>query len=149
MDLSPESCALVKAAITDELGRHLPLIGVSCIAVGADTIFARAVLDFGGQLEVVIPSRDYRQTKVPAEHAHIFDDLVTQAAVVHVMDFDTAGRDAYQAANEFMLSSCEFLCAVWDGRPSPDQGGTAAVVASAKARRIPVTIVWPLGATRV
>jgi hypothetical protein len=38
--------------------------------------------------------------------------------------------------------------AVWDGKPARGYGGTADVVADAKTRGIPVTIIWPPGATR-
>jgi hypothetical protein len=41
---------------------------VSCIAAGADALFAEAVLGVGGRLVVVVPSRDYRQAKVKGEH---------------------------------------------------------------------------------
>jgi hypothetical protein len=34
--------------------------GLSCLADGADQIFARAVTDLGGKLEVIIPASEYR-----------------------------------------------------------------------------------------
>jgi hypothetical protein len=44
---------LVDHAIRDQLARDsngTDLVGISCLADGADQIFARAVLDAGGQL---------------------------------------------------------------------------------------------------
>ena len=38
--------------------------------------------------------------------------------------------------------------AVWDGEPARAYGGTADVVAEARKRGIPVTIIWPEGASR-
>src|SRR6476646_5895802 len=64
------------------------LVGVSCIARGADSVFARAVLDAGGRLEVVLPSTNYRQRKVKPDHAELFDELIARADTVRVMDFD-------------------------------------------------------------
>ncbi|MEU6189767.1 hypothetical protein [Nocardia sp. NPDC047038] len=123
------------------------LVGVSCLARGADSMFAKAVLDAGGQLEVVLPSRDYRDTQVRPDHAGLFDELVARAAAVRVMDFDDAGPDAYEAANETMLASCDRLIAIWDGEAGP-RGGTGSVVALARRRAVPVEIVWPEGAAR-
>lgn len=94
------------------------LVGVSCIARGADSVFAVAVLDVGGRLEVVLPSRNYRERKVKPDHAAQFDDLVARAAVVRVMDFDDAGREAYEAANEAVVGTCDRLIAVWDCQAS-------------------------------
>lgn len=59
----PETTArLVDAAIrTDLAGRTEPLVGFSCLADGADTLFARALLDAGGTLVVVVPAQRYRE----------------------------------------------------------------------------------------
>lgn len=47
-----------------------------------------------------------------------------------------------------MLQDADALFAVWDGKPYRALGGTADVVAHARANDLPVTIVWPEGATR-
>lgn len=132
--------ALLTAYATD-------LVGVSCLARGADSMFAEAVLAAGGRLEVVLPSRDYRATQVRPDHACLFDELLARAAAVRVMDFADAGPEAYEAANETMLASCDRLIAVWDGAAG-QRGGTASVVALARRRAVPVEIVWPEGAAR-
>ncbi|WP_043619741.1 hypothetical protein [Nonomuraea candida] len=148
MNLTPETARLV----SDALRAHLAsldgdLVGVSCIARGADSLFAEAVLAAGGDLEVVLPSRDYRHAKVKPDHAEQFDRLMT-AVTVRFMDFDHASREAYEAANEAVLSSIDELVAVWDGRPGTGRGGTAEVVAEAQDRGLPVTVIWPDGAAR-
>ncbi len=61
------------AAVAEQLHEALAeldpaeLTGVSCIADGADALFALAVLDQGGRLDVVVPAAEYRE-KLPAEH---------------------------------------------------------------------------------
>jgi hypothetical protein len=124
------------------------LIVISCVARGADSIFAQAVLDAGGKLAVVLPSADYRERKVKPDHAAQFDDLVRRAATVRVMAFEEANRAAYEAANRVLLSSCDRLFAVWDGQAGMDKGSTASVVAEARERGVPVEIIWPAEAAR-
>jgi hypothetical protein len=150
MNLTPATSALVRDAIRGLLSQYTDqgLTGVSCIAAGADSIFAETVLDLGGRLEVVIPASDYRDRKLSPEHAARFDRLVNAASKVRVMPYATSSRDAYEAANQALLGLTDRLVAVWDGRAPVDKGGTAAVVASAKSRGIPVDIVWPAGAAR-
>ncbi|MEV6072511.1 hypothetical protein AB0L82_38715 [Nocardia sp. NPDC052001] len=133
--------------ILSATGDPAGLVGVSCIARGADSVFAQAVLDVGGRLEVVLPSRSYRERKVKPDHAEVFDGLIARAAIVRVMDFDDAGREAYEAANEAVVGTCDQLIAVWDGQPS-EQGGTGTVVELARAKGVPVDIVWPPDAAR-
>lgn len=152
MDLTSEAERVVYAALLEHLAQLAPrpheLVGVSCLARGADTLGAKAVLELGGSLEVVLPSRDYRQAKVKPDHAPQFDALLSQATTVHTMDFDHAGRTAYEAANSRLLELSDMLVAVWDGKPSGGKGGTADAVADARTRGLPITVIWPDGAAR-
>ncbi|MGQ4618481.1 hypothetical protein [Nocardia sp. R7R-8] len=105
------------------------------------------MLDAGGRLEVVLPSRNYRERKVKPDHAELFDDLVQRATTVRVLEFDDAGREAYEAANDVVVGSVDRLVAVWDG-DAGQQAGTGTVVELARARGVPVDVVWPEGAAR-
>jgi hypothetical protein len=149
MNLTEDCVPLVFEALRSHLRQVAEeVVGVSCIARGADSLFAEAVLDLGGELEVVLPSRDYREAKVKPDHAEQFDTLLAKAARVRIMDFDHADREAYVAANEAVLGSVDQLVAVWDGQPSTGAGGTADVVEEAQARGLPVAVIWPRGAAR-
>lgn len=152
MDLTEDTVPLVRAALDDLLKPYADggdLVGVSCIAKGADSLFAEAVLAAGGRLTVVVPSRDYRRTKVKPDHVALFDRLAEAADEVLVLPNDTADRHAYEAANAVLLQRADRLVAVWDGKPpSGKGGGTADTVLEAQAAGIPVNVVWPTGAAR-
>lgn len=149
MDLTPPTQALVDAAIRELLTRELNgLTGITCLARGADQIFARAVLDLGGVLIVVLPSPNYREQKVRADNRAVFDELLAAAAEVQHMPFAEANRQAYAAANAALLTMADKLVAVWDGQPSKDQDGTGALVEQARQLGKPVHIIWPEGAAR-
>ncbi|MFF7369372.1 hypothetical protein [Streptomyces tricolor] len=152
MDLTEDTVPLVRTALEDLLKQYADdggLVGVSCIAKGADSLFAEAVLAAGGRLTVVVPSRDYRQNKVKPDHAALFDHLVEAADEVLVLPNDSADRQAYEAANAVLLERADRLVAVWNGAPpSGKGGGTADTVLEARAAGIPVHVVWPDGAAR-
>lgn len=150
MNLTPDSEPLVYGAIKQALASYAgdELVGVSCIARGADSIFAQAVLDLGGRLEVVLPCANYREQKVKPDHAPVFDALSSRAAKVFALPFQEANRQAYEAANEVLLSAGDLLFAVWDGQDGVDKGSTASVVKLARERGIPVQVIWPEGASR-
>jgi hypothetical protein len=149
MNLTPDSVPLVAIGIREVLSAHDgPLVGVSCLARGADQVFARVVLELGGQLDVVLPAADYRERKVKPDNREEFEELIGRAATVRVLPFETSNRDAYVAANEAVFTNVDTLVAVWDGAPPDGKGGTADTVEVARARGIPVTVVWPDGAAR-
>ncbi|MEV0446287.1 hypothetical protein AB0I84_49430 [Streptomyces spectabilis] len=151
MDLTEAGARVVRAALDRLLARHAdaPPVGLSCIAAGADSLFADAVLDVGGKLVAVIPSRRYRQEQVSAAQADTFDRLRAAAHEVIVMPYESASSTAYEAANSLLLDRADRLVAVWDGSARTGKGGgTADVVSQARARGIPVDVVWPRGAER-
>ncbi|WP_377271801.1 hypothetical protein [Peterkaempfera sp. SMS 1(5)a] len=150
IDLTEESLPLVRAALRELLVGHAEgLVGVSCIAAGADTLFAEEVIAAGGRLVVVLPSMDYRAVQVGPDHAAGFDRLLGAADEVVTMPHRTAGPAAYRAANGELLRRAERLVAVWDGNPpSGAGGGTADAVLEARRLGLPVDVVWPQGAAR-
>ncbi|MDX3746709.1 hypothetical protein [Streptomyces sp. AK08-02] len=151
MDLTDASVPLVRDALREALKPHVgsDLIGVSCIAKGADSLFAEAVLDLGGRLVAVIPSQDYRQNKVKLDHEATFDRLCARADEVLVLPNETANRAAYEDANRTLLDRADRLIAVWNGEPPTGKGGgTADTVIEALEAGLPVDVVWPDGAMR-
>jgi hypothetical protein len=149
-NLTVESAPLVADALRSELAVHASggLVGVSCLARGADQLFAQAVLKLGGVLEVVLPAADYRQRKVKPDNTAAFDQLIGQATTVRTLPFETSNRESYLAAGEHVLSTVELMVAVWDGQAADGRGGTGDVVERARALGLPVTVVWPIGAAR-
>lgn len=148
--LSPEVSRRVDEGIRRELRPFVEagsLVGVSCLADGADQVFARAILDAGGALEVVVPAERYRDGLPEDAHA-AFDELLAVAGVVHRLDHVEPTLTALMDASVEMLKRSERLLAVWDGLPARGYGGTADVVALAQKLGLPVTIIWPEGATR-
>jgi hypothetical protein len=140
-NLTSASLEIVGEAVRAALAGVTPdeMVGVTCLARGADQVFAQVILDLGGTLHVVLPAADY-----VAE----FDTLLDRAATVHTMPFPRSGPAAYMAASEHMLARIDTLIAVWDGLPAGGYGGTADVVRAARDRGLPVTVVWPPGAAR-
>jgi hypothetical protein len=149
MNLTAATVDLVRTAFLEALERFDPadLTGVSCLAEGADALFAQAVLDAGGRLEAILPARDYRDTQAGPDHQPVLDALAARAANVSYIA-ETSSVQAYAAANDAMLASIDLLLAVWDGVPSAKPGGTADAVAAAEARGVPTEIIWPEGAQR-
>ena len=148
-DLDEPTRRMVRTALRTIVGAHRPaeLTGVTCLADGADTLFAQAVTAHGGQLEVIVPAVRYREC-LSAAHRRVYDDLLSRAATVHRLDYVESGPTAYAASGERMLALVDRLVAVWDGLPAQGLGGTAEVVAVAWDRGLPVEVVWPSGARR-
>ncbi|MFE3456955.1 hypothetical protein ACFXKD_05365 [Nocardiopsis aegyptia] len=138
--------------IADMIAAHLApygcdMVGLSCLADGADTVFAEVVLAAGAPLEAVIPAAGYREA-LPEEHHPTYDRFLARAVLVHRLPHQASTSDAHMAAGRHLVDHCDRLVAVWDGEPARGPGGTADVVAYARSLSRPVHVLWPQGARR-
>jgi hypothetical protein len=140
---------LVGQVIRAELAKYAgpDLVGISNLADGADQLFAHAILDAGGRLEVIVPAARYRDGLPESAHT-AYDALLAQAVNVDRLDRIESDEQAHMEASQAMLARADHLFAVWDGKPARGYGGTADVVAEARKRGVPVTVIWPEGASR-
>jgi hypothetical protein len=123
------------------------LVGVSSLAAGADQIFARIILELGGELHAVIPSADYEKT-FDDDGARNFRTLLAQARQCDILPFPEPSESAFMAAGRAIVDKVDWLCAVWDGAPARGIGGTSDAVQYARSKAKPVKVIWPEGVTR-
>jgi hypothetical protein len=146
--LSDATMALIDEGIRAALAAQAQgFTGISCLADGADQVFARAVTDLGGTLEAIIPASQYRDGLPPGALPE-YDSLLATATTVHRLPFTESSSESHMAASTLMIDAADELYAVWDGKPARGYGGTADVVAYARQRGITVHVIWPAGAQR-
>lgn len=121
--------------------------GYSCLAAGADQLFATEVLAAGGKLHVVLPSAGYAATLHGVDSIR-FRRLLAAASDTTELCFPAPGAPAYHAAGRLIAEISDVLIAVWDGQAARGEGGTADIVAHARGLDRDVRIVWPPGVTR-
>jgi hypothetical protein len=138
--LTESSRRLIFDALVQELRQYTGMRGVTCLAEGADRLFAEAVRQCSGTYEVVLPGANDEGTDLLR--------LLAEAAAVSQLPALAQPAESYAAASEEMLRRSDRLVAVWDGDERGAPGGTADTVARARARGVPVTVVWPDGAAR-
>lgn len=140
----------VSAAVRDALGRvrerfavtaATRLEVVSPLAEGADRIVARAVLaEPGAALTVPLPfpADDYAiDFAGPASRAE-FEELLKRAIRIEIMPAVTVRDEGYERVGRWVVEHSDVLLALWDGAASRGRGDTAATVAYACDRDLPV-----------
>ncbi|MFJ5308117.1 hypothetical protein [Streptomyces sp. NPDC088350] len=132
-------------AIASEITRRWrdELIGLCCLAEGADQLFALTILASGGRMHVVIPSNEYESTFHTKQSRENYKALLNIASDVSTLSFSAPSEDAFMAAGQEIVDQCDVLLAVWDGKPAGGKGGTADVVAYARRMGVEVRIIWP------
>jgi hypothetical protein len=125
-----------------------PVAGITCLAAGADQIFAETVLELGGRILVICPCGRYEEAFTDDAGRAGYRSLLAAASDLVTLPFDEPSDDAFESAGCELVDRCDHLIAVWDGLPAAGRGGTAGVVRYARSQGKRVSIVWPDGARR-
>lgn len=118
-----------------------PLVGVTSLAIGADQLLARLVLEKHGKNRAVLPFADVERSFAP-EDVPAYRELARQAAV-EVLDTPGTDQDAYLAAGYRVVDLSDVVLAVWNGRPAKGKGGTADVATYALRRGVRLIHIDP------
>ena len=126
--------------VRQEIDRFLssistPFLCVTSLAVGADQMFANAVLQHGGALEVILPFPEYESTFTEGRDRQEYNRLLGHASKIEVMEKHGSDEDAYFASGQRMVDKSELIVAVWDGKPAAGRGGTGDIVNYARQQR--------------
>ena len=105
-----------------------PLIGISCLAAGADQLFAEIVLEKEGMLEAVIPFPEYEHSFSNPQDREKYRALLSSASSVEVLEKTRSTEEAYLAAGKRVVDLAEVMLAIWNGEPAGGVGGTADIV---------------------
>jgi hypothetical protein len=112
-----------------------PLIGITSLAIGADQLFAKIILEQQGTIEAIIPFEGYKLKFAEGNDRQEYQNFLNRASRIEVLQKKTSDEEAYFAAGKRVVDLAEILIAVWDGKPAVGLGGTADVVTYATQKR--------------
>lgn len=131
--------ARIGAAFPDE-----PWTVLSALAEGGDRLVAERLLTRPGTRLVAVlplPRDDYLADFDADASKEGFTTLLGRADEVVEIPPATSREAAYEAAGDAVLDHADVLVAVWDGQAAQGRGGTAAIVAEARERGLPLAWV--------
>jgi hypothetical protein len=120
-----------------------PIIGLTCLAVGADSLFAQLVLQHHGSIEAVLPFPGY-EGRLQPHHRHEHRRLLDRASKVTTLPRQSTDEESYLAAGKSVVDLAELVIAVWDGKPAKGLGGTADIVEYARGKRKAIVQLDPV-----
>jgi hypothetical protein len=124
----PDGWVWVKIEMDDLLMKmRRPLVGITCLAAGADSLFAELILQQGGSLEAVVPFPEYEKV-FAAQHRNRYQALLGAASAITVLEKGRSKQESYFAAGKKVVDAADLLLTVWDGKPARGLGGTADIV---------------------
>lgn len=118
-----------------------PEQAVSGMALGFDTIFARAALSLRIPLIAACPGEPGQQPSrwAAVDRAVYFDLLARAVEVAHITNAPTYGR-CCTLRNEYMVDRADVMLALWNG----EKRGTGHCAGYADRRGVPLVNLWGL-----
>ena len=138
-----EALGRIKAMMPALPEAGLEIVVISALAEGADRLVAELILaEPGSRLEAALPlpASDYVGDFEDAESKQQFEDLLGQASRTWTAPQTASREEAYERAGCYVVDRSDVMIALWDGKPARGRGGTAAIVAYARDRKVP--LVW-------
>ena len=124
-----------------------PIVGYSCLAIGADQLFAKCILELGGDLRVILPFDGYEEILQTDEERRHLRELVAAARSVEKLRHCATREESYLNAGKRVVELSELVIAVWDGECAEGLGGTGDIVAYAQTKGKRIYHVNPIGGT--
>ncbi|OJT54253.1 hypothetical protein [Bacillus altitudinis] len=107
---------------------HDVTCGYTCLAKGADQLFAEILKKIGIPYHAIIPSENYDRTFDESISLLKYQDLLDHAVIKKVLSFPEPEEKAFYEAGKYVVESTELLIAIWDGQSARGLGGTGDIV---------------------
>lgn len=102
--------------------------GFTCLAKGADQLFAETLMKDRIPYCAVIPSDNYEDTFTDKETLEKYQLLIKNAEQEKILSFNQPEEKAFYEAGKYVADSSDLLIAIWNGEDSKGLGGTADIV---------------------
>lgn len=144
--LRPSAHRLITRDLKRLLKAYSGVHGVTCLAEGADRLFAEAVMACRGSWEAVLPVPEIAAAPEEDRNLRV---LLKFASDVTKITVPGPPEASYEAASQEVVRRSDLLVAVWDGSDEDLRGGTAQTVRFARDLGREVHVIWPDGALRL
>jgi len=117
----------ISEELRNEIRRLKPTMAYSCLAIGADQIFTRVILEEGIHHTAIVPCKDYQSTFKKSD-LDGYVELLNLSIKIDELDFFNCSEYAFLQAGKHMVQKSDIIFAIWDGKKAKGLGGTADIV---------------------
>ncbi len=104
------------------------IIGITSLALGADQLFARLLLELKGLLYVIIPFPDYENKFETKILRSTYNSYLKQAYRIETLEYQSTDEEGYLNAGRHVVDLSDKMIAIWNGKIAIGLGGTGDIV---------------------
>ena len=139
-----ETICWVENSLTKEIQKQDIITGLTCLAIGADQLFAQILDSFQIPYIAVVACEKYDETFAKESDRENYYQYLARANETIKLDFPFPSEQAYYDAGKYVVDHSDMLFAVWNGKAARGLGGTGDVVEYAKKKRKKIIHINPI-----
>lgn len=137
----------ISAVLDDVVAKYGPIVAISSVAKGSDTLFLQEVVKRKIPFVLVLPFPVLRfQQDFELHEWKVALYLMSQASQIEVVSRSESDNEAYMEAGARVVDRSDLVIATWDGKAADGLGGTGDVVRYARTLSRPLawinSITW-------
>jgi hypothetical protein len=121
--------------------------GFTCLAKGADQLFAAVLAEINIAFTAIIPCIDYETAFDNQAARNDYRRFLRMAAERIKLDFPHPSEKAFFEGGKKVVECSDLIFAVWNGKPAKGLGGTGDIVCFSKQVGKSVTHINPVSQT--
>ena len=134
----------VENCLMQEIPKYTITMGLTCLAIGADQLFAHILEKFYIPYIAIVPSDGYEGTFENEKARENYFLYLAKADDAIRLNFPSPTEEAFYAAGKYIVDHCDILFAIWNGKAAKGLGGTGDVVKYAKRKMKKIVHVNPV-----
>lgn len=142
-----ENIDWIKTMMKEIISEMKITYGVTCLATGADELFAESLRQERISYTAVIPCINYETTFEDVELGEFRLSKRSASKLIELSN-DHPSEKAFDEAGKAVVDNSEMLIAIWDGEEAKGLGGTADIVDYAKSQNKKIIHLNPITKTK-
>lgn len=138
----------IKTSIQEIINEMKITYGYTCLASGADELFAEMLIRNNIKYTVVIPCINY-ETTFDEKAFESFLLSKNKASKIIQLNNNQPSEKAFNDAGKAVVDNSEILIAVWNGEEAKGLGGTGDIVEYAKSKNKKIIHLNPITKTKI
>jgi hypothetical protein len=139
-----ETISWIENCLEQELRKYNITIGLTCLAIGADQLFAQVLDKFNIPYIAIVPSEKYVETFAQGSDRENYNKYLIKAKEAIKLDFPAPSEQAYYEAGKYVVDHSDMLFAIWNGKAAKGLGGTGDVVKYGKMKKKKIVHINPV-----
>jgi hypothetical protein len=134
----------VENCLMQEIPKYHITKGLTCLAIGADQLFAEVLEKFYISYIAIVPCDGYNQTFDTERAQKNYHSYLIKADDTVNCNFPAPSEEAFYAAGKYIVDHCDILFAIWNGKAAKGLGGTGDIVEYAKLKKKGIVHINPV-----